>query len=310
MNQPKVCIITLNWNGLEDTMECLESLKKITYPNYEVIVVDNGSAGNDTQVLEEGFGDYMHLIKNDRNYGFYNGANIGIRYALKHANPDYLLLLDNDTVVDPEFLTEMVQVAEADPAIGIAGAKIYYYDEPDRLQYLGGKIDPWGVAAGPLWPIIKERILGRKEFDRGQHDSIKEVEHMALWCALFNRKILESIGFFDESHSSDHSEIGYFDRARKAGYKSVYVPRAKVWHKYHTEKKVDGIPQYTSLRSRFRFMRQHSTRWQYRYFLIYFFGLYFWLATAYYLIWLRRPRMLLGFYKGIRDGLFRSQGGH
>ena len=75
MNQPKVSIITLNWNGLEDTIECLESLKKITYPSYEVIVVDNGSEGNDVQVLEEKFGDYIHLIKNDRNYGGPGGHN-------------------------------------------------------------------------------------------------------------------------------------------------------------------------------------------------------------------------------------------
>jgi len=100
MNQPKVCIITLNWNGLEDTIECLESLKKITYTNYEVIVVDNGSEGNDPQVLEERFGDYIHLIKNDRNYGFYGGANIGIRYALKNSYPDYLLLHEGIAVVD------------------------------------------------------------------------------------------------------------------------------------------------------------------------------------------------------------------
>ncbi|GAG89310.1 unnamed protein product, partial [marine sediment metagenome] len=113
MNQPKVSIITLNWDGLEYTIECLASLKKITYPNYEVIVVDNGSKGNDAQVLEEKFGDYIHIIKNDMNYGSRGGVNIGMRYFLNNSNSDYLLLLDNDTVVDPEFLTEMVKVAEA-----------------------------------------------------------------------------------------------------------------------------------------------------------------------------------------------------
>src|SRR4030065_2361956 len=90
MNQPKVSIITLNWNGLEDTTECLESLKKIAYTNYEVIVVDNGSEGNDAQVLEERCGDYIHLIKNDRNYGAGGGINIGMRYVLDNSNADYL----------------------------------------------------------------------------------------------------------------------------------------------------------------------------------------------------------------------------
>ncbi len=308
MNQPKVCIITLNWNGLEDTIECLESLKKITYPNYEVIVVDNGSEGNDTQVLEEKFGDYIHLIKNDRNYGFYGGANIGMRYALNNSYPDYLLLLDNDTVVDPEFLTEMVKVAEADPAIGMAGAKIYYYDEPDRLHYHGGKIDLWGMVVNPLI-IIRETILVRKEFDRGQHDSIEEVENMCLWCALIKRESLESIGLFDERHLNGYGIVDYCIRAREAGIKTVYIPKAKVWHKYRSLNRLHGSLQYYKLpdhsfRSRSRLMRQHATKWQYRCFLIYFFGVHFWLATAYYLIWLRNPRMLLSFYKGVRDGLF------
>ena len=308
MNQPKVCIITLNWNGLEDTIECLESLKKITYPNYEVIVVDNGSEGNDTQVLEERFGDYIHLIKNDRNYSYYGGANIGMRYALNNSNPGYLLLLDNDTVVDPEFLTEMVKVAEPDPLIFIAGAKIYYYDKPDRLQYLGGKLGLWGCVVNPLLTTAK-RTFGREEFDRGQHDSIKEVEHMGFWCTLIRREGLESIGLFYGRPFNEYeyyADVDYFIRAREAGFKIVYIPKAKVWHKYRTENRLDGSHQYGALRSRFRLMRQHATRWQYRYFLIYFFGVYFWLATVYYLIWLRRPRMLLGFYKGIRDGLFHS----
>ena len=306
MNQPKVCIITLNWNGLEDTTECLESLKKITYTNYEVIVVDNGSEGNDAQVLEERFGDYIHLIKNDRNYGAAGGYNIGMRYVLNNSNADYLLLLDNDTVVDPEFLTEMVKVAGANPAIGMAGAKIYYYDEPDRLQYLGGKIDLWGGVVSP-WGIIRERILGRKEIDRGQHDSIKEVEQITFWCALIRRKSLESMGlFFDERYFWAWGNIDYFIRARKAGCKTVYIPKAKVWHKYRAASRIDGSLQYHSPRTLFLLMKQHASRWQYRCFLIYFLGVHFWLATAYYLIWLRQPRLLLSLYKGVRDGLFSS----
>ncbi|MBA7682792.1 Galactofuranosyltransferase GlfT2 [subsurface metagenome] len=308
MDWPKVAIITLNWNGLKDTVECLDSLKGITYPNYEVIVVDNGSEGNDAQVLEEKFGDYIHLIKNDRNYGFAGGANIGMRYALDNSNPDYLLLLDNDTVVDPEFLSEMVKVAEADPAIGMAGAKIYYYDEPDRLQYLGGEINLWKHITATTLGIIRERVLRRKEVDRGQHDSIKEVEQITFWCTLLKRRSLESIGLFDEKYFFDWEEIDYCFRAKEVGCKTVYIPQAKVWHKARSASKVDGFLQYHSLRNLFRIMRQHATRWQYGSFLIYFFGVHFWLATAYYLIWLHRPKVLLSFYKGVKDGLFSSGG--
>ena len=92
---PKVSIIILNWNGVEDTIECLESLKKIDYPSYEVIVVDNGSEGDDVQVLRDKFDDYICLIENGKNYGFGGGANIGMRYALNSSNPDYLMLLSH-----------------------------------------------------------------------------------------------------------------------------------------------------------------------------------------------------------------------
>ena len=304
MNQPRVSIITLNWNGLENTTECLESLKKITYPNYEVIVVDNGSEGNDAQVLEERFGDYIHLIKNDKNYGFAGGANIGMRYALNNSNPDYLLLLDNDTVVDPEFLTEMVKVAEAAPAIGIAGAMIYYYDQPERLQFVSGKTDFWRGDIIGMSGI--DRVLGKKEIDRGQYDSIKETEQIGFWSALIKRKVVESIGMLDEEYFFTWEVPDYCLRIWEAGYKIVYIPKAKVWHKWQTANNRDEFFQYYNLRNRFRFMKQHATRWQYRSFLIYFFGIHFWLATAYYLVWLRHPRMLLSFYKGVRDGLFHS----
>ena len=312
MSQPKVSIITLNWNGLEDTIECLESLKKINYTNYEVIVVDNGSEGNDAQVLEERFGDYIHLIKNDRNYGPAGGYNIAMRYFLDNSNSDYLVLLDNDTVVDPEFLTEMVKVVEADPAIGIASAMIYHYDEPDRLHLIGDKIDLWkmdtALTLGLIIGVIRRKILRRKDIYRGQYDSIKAVEHIAFWCALFKRRSVESIGLLTEDKEIYLFEsIDYFIRAREAGCKVVYVPRAKVWHKFRSTNRIDGFFQYHGCRGLFRAMQQCATPWEYRFFLIQFFAVHFWLATAYYLIWHRRPRVLLSFYKGVRDGLFNAK---
>ena len=150
--------------------------------------------------------------------------------------------------------------------------------------------------------------MGRKEIDRGQHDSIKEVEHIVFWCALLKRRAVESIGLFDERHFHGWEDLDYFIRAREADCKTVYIPKAKVWHKFRSTYKADGFLQYYAPRSLFQVMRQHATRWQYGSFLIYFFGVHFWLATAYYLIWLRRPRVLLNFYKGVKDGLFYSGG--
>jgi len=310
MNYPKVSIIILNWNGREDTIECLESLKKITYPNYEVIVVDNGSKGNDAQVLKERFGDYIHLIQNDKNYGFARGANIGMKYVLNNSAADYVLLLNNDTVVDPEFLTEMVRVAEADPAIGIVGAKIYYYDNPNQLQLVWGKIDLW---RGELFPILKlvkvvtEKIRG-VELDKGQYDHTIEADWVTGCCFLNKEQVLKSIGLLDEGYFCYGEEIDYCLRAKRAEYKIVYVPKAKVWHKgEQSSKQVSGFSRYFGERNRFRFMRKHATRWQYRSFLIYFFGFRFWLAAGYYLIHLHSLNVLAGFCRGVKDGLFNSE---
>ena len=159
---PKVCVIILNWNGLEDTIECLESLKKTTYPNYEVVVVDNGSKGNDAQVLEERFADRIHLVRNDRNYGYAGGNNIGIRYALTGSVPDYLLILNNDVVVAPDFLTEMVGAAAGDEQIGLVGPKTYVYGTSDRLELAWYEVD---MRKG------KATHVASREIDRGQYES-------------------------------------------------------------------------------------------------------------------------------------------
>ena len=309
MSWLKVSIIILNWNGLEDTIECLESLKKITYPNYDVIVVDNGSEGNDAQVLQEKFSDYIHLIQNDRNYGFAGGSNIAMRYALNNCAPDYILLLNNDTVVDPKFLSEMVMVAEGDPAVGIVGAKVYWYDRPDRLQFVWGKIDLWRARTIQTPKMVAERIRSI-EVDKGQYDQIRKADWVTGCCFVIKRSVLERIGLLDASYFSYWEDTDYCTRAKKGGYKIVYAPTAKVWHKGHqSAKKVSGLDRYYMVRNRFRFMKKHATSWQYRSFLIYFFGFYFWLATGYYLIYLRSPKLLANFYRAAKDGMCDSESG-
>jgi GT2 family glycosyltransferase len=247
---PKVSIIILNWNGLTDTIECLESLKKITYPNSEVVIVDNASRGNDVQVLQEKFGDYVHLIQNDRNYGFPEGCNIGMRYALTKG-ADYLLLLNNDTVVDPEFLTEMVKVAEADPSIGITGSKIYYYYEPNRIQAAGGKINWW---------LGYIDTYGRED-DTGQYDTIAERDYLYGTSFLIKKDVIEKISFMDPFFFFGVEEYDYCTRASRAGFKVVYVPGSKVWHKAGASSaKLPDHPETL------RLIRKSSGRGEYKYY--------------------------------------------
>ena len=313
MNHPKVSIIILNWNGLKETIECLESLKKITYPNYEVIVVDNGSKGNDAEVLEEKFGNYIHLIRNDRNYGYTGGNNIGIRYALNNSSPDYFLILNNDVVVAPDFLSQMIKVAQSDTSIGIVGPKTRLYNAPDRLQLVWLEVD-----------MRKGRTIcvGSGEVDEGQYDDVKEIDYIQGSCFLVKRQVFQNIGLFDESYFCYWDETDYCFRARKADYKIVYTPHAKIWHKksvrlkpwYKTLRRRDQVNTppylvYYMTRNNFKFMKKHATKGEYHSFLLYFFGYRFWFTTGVCLIYRRNVKELIAFYRGIRDGLLNSEAG-
>lgn len=224
---PKVCIIILNWNGIQDTIECLESIKKITYSNYMVIVVDNASTGNDIHILKEKFNNYIQIIENDKNYGFSEGNNIGMRYVLdNNLNPEYFLLLNNDTIVAPDFLTDLVKVAESDTKIGIVGPEIYYYNFNERKNVVwsaGGKVSWWRE---PFYYHI-----GQNYDDSPKYNVQKEMGFVSGAAMLIKRHVAEKVSFLNPKYFFGYEEIEICLKAWKAGYKVIYVPQAKVWHK-------------------------------------------------------------------------------
>jgi len=128
---PLVFIIVLNWNGKDDTLECLGSLQQLDYPNFETVVVDNGSTDGSEDVIRSAFPS-VNFIQTGRNLGYAGGNNVGIKHALSHG-ADYVWLLNNDTTVDPNALTALVETAQADPKIAVVGSKIFYYDQPDVI---------------------------------------------------------------------------------------------------------------------------------------------------------------------------------
>jgi len=218
MDQPKVSIIILNWNGLEDTIECLESLKKVTYPNYEIIVVDNGSEGDDVKVLRERYRDCIHIIQNEKNYGFARGNNVGIRYALDKG-VDYVLLLNNDTVVAPDFLDEMVRVAQSDERIGIVCPKMYRYSQPEKVCFDGG------ARIHLLWGTVTEGL--RPDDER----AVVDTEFAIGTAMLIRRKTLEQIGLLPEEYFFGMEDWDYSLNALRNKFRLVVARRATVWHK-------------------------------------------------------------------------------
>jgi GT2 family glycosyltransferase len=221
MHHPKVSIIILNWNGLYDTIECIESVEKIDYPYYELIVVDNASEGNDVAVLREKFGQLIHIIENDKNYGFAEGCNIGMRYAIS-GGTDYILLLNNDTTVAPDFLMEMTLVGESDERIGILGPKIYFYDAPNVIWEAGGKINWW---------LASIKVHSHGEMDNARHDKITIKDFVSGAAMLIKSKLLDTISLLDSSFFFGYEDYDFCIRARRSGFKIVYVPSARIWHK-------------------------------------------------------------------------------
>jgi GT2 family glycosyltransferase len=217
----KVSVIVLNWNGRQDTLECLESLSHIDYPNFDVIIVDNGSSDGSVGAIRERFREAI-ILETGKNIGFAAGNNVGIRYAMGE-NARYLLLLNNDTTVDPQILRKLVEAAERTIQEGIFGAKIYSYFEPEKIWYAGAR---W------VDEILHFEHIGQGTTDEGQdYSSFKETDY-ACGCALFvSADLLRNVGLLDEKFFLTFEEADLCWRARRKGFHSYYVPDAIVWHK-------------------------------------------------------------------------------
>jgi len=216
-----VCVILVNWNGWRDTLACLESCAELAYPHLEVIVVDNGSTDDSIARLREHFPG-LRLVETDANLGFAGGNNAGMRAALP-LGAAYLWLLNNDTRVDPAALTELVDVMRSDPSVGIAASKIYHQDRPGTLSYAGGYLSPvWGWASH----------RGVDELDEGRYDEVTDVD-FATGCSLLARaSAVASIGPLPEHYFLYWEDIDWSARARQAGWRVVYAPGSRVWHKH------------------------------------------------------------------------------
>jgi len=230
----KVFVNVLHYKGKQFTRQCLLSLEKIRTAGFslKVVVVDNNSPEPIADLKKEFSGNIF--IKNKENLGFAEGNNVGIRYALKHS-ADYVMLLNNDTIVDPQMIVQLIKVGESDKKIGILGPKIYFapgYEfhkeryKPNEqgkvIWYAGGIMD---------WKNVIGRHRGVDEVDRGQYNEIEETDFVSGCAMMVRRSVLENIGLFDEKYFLYYEDADFCQRAKQAGYKTVFVPQAKVWHK-------------------------------------------------------------------------------
>lgn len=247
---PLVFIIVLNWNGKDDTLECLRSLQKLDYPNFETVVVDNGSTDGSEEVIRSSFPS-VRVIQTGRNLGYAGGNNVGIRFALSHG-ADYVWLLNNDTTVDSKALTALVETAEADPAIAFVGSKIYFYDKPGVIWCAGGVID---LASGG-----HTDVFGMCQEDKGQFDKITDVGYVAGCSLLASRDAISAIGLLPEEYFLYFEETDWSVAAQRMGYRTVQAPASHVWHKYSDTGDYKERFVYYSFRNRIKIVGKYSSR--------------------------------------------------
>ena len=301
---PSVFTVLLNWNGWRDTLECVHSHQKLTYPNQSIVIVDNGSAGDDVGILRRELGDACRIIENGQNDGYCEGNNVGIRYALAEG-ADYVLVLNNDTVLDPGLLSHLVAAAEADPKVGVAAPCIYLYDDPETLAY-PRRTDRWplmlSVQLGVFFQFLKAK----------EPAGPAAVRLLDGCCFLVKRRVLETTGLFDADYffAGGSGDLGKL--AMDSGFEITAVPRAKVWAKvarsFGDRRQGALAYAYWGPRSEILFARKHLSRYQ-----LLLFGMLLPLRAA---VWLaaygrrvRSPAVLPPLARGMRDG-FRLRISH
>jgi len=288
---PNVSIIILNWNGWQDTLECLESLFQIKYDNYNVIIVDNNSEDNSISKIKEycegnlkiksqyvnydtsnkpielfefneekldeieeikipdlPINQKIILIELGMNYGFAGGNNFGIKFALKFLDPHYILLLNNDTVVDSQFLEILVKEAQ-NPNIGILGPNVYYYDDPERITYIGGNISCYtGKITHPYFNEIKQMF------------NVSEIDYISGCSLLIKKDVIEAFGLMDTNYFLYYEDTDWCLNAKKNGIKIVHVPEAEIWHKVSASINTSNTALYYGTRNLYLLIRKNCPK--------------------------------------------------
>ena len=249
-SRPKVAVLVLNWNAWEVTCDCLRSLARLEYENYDVAVIDNGSTDGSVQKFRQRFAD-LTILENGANLGFAAGNNIGVRYALEHG-AQYVLLLNNDTVVSPSFLSALVRVAESDNRVGILNPKIYYFDPPDRIWYAGGSFTPW-------FGFARHKGIRKRSCDL--HDSTREVTFITGCAFLIKAEVIRRIGLLDESFFMVCEDTDWSIRALRAGFRAMYVAEAEISHRESytiRNRKGKAFRDYYNIRNSLLLARKHA----------------------------------------------------
>ncbi len=243
---PLVYILVLNWNSYNDTLECINSLQEIKYPNFRIVIIDNGSVTNDINNIRKILSN-IELLKSKENLGFSGGNNLGIKYAMNEG-ADFVLLLNNDTIVEPDFLNYLIADVVTDKKIGMAVPKINYYSNHNIVWYAGGYTSEFRGSAF---------TIGQGQ-QSNRHASNKFVSFATGCCMLIKREVIERVGYWDENYFLYMEDADYCKRAINSGFKILFASNSQIFHKVNaaTTKNDKNLPLYYMVRNRLYFSKK------------------------------------------------------
>jgi len=244
----QLSVILLNYNGARDTTDCIESLQGSSFKDFDVVVVDNASSHDSVELLKARWPDITFIV-NSRNMGFAGGNNFGIRHALKRGS-EFVLLLNNDTTIDPDALGTLVRTMEENTQAGIVGGKVYYFDRPNVIWFAGGHFNAHSGFGDHY---------GKFEEDHGQYDRVRECDFITGCCMLIRREVCEKIGLLDDSYFLYYEDVDFCSRARRAGFSVLYQPSAVIYHKISRATSWDSpVYIYFNLRNKLLYLHRNS----------------------------------------------------
>jgi GT2 family glycosyltransferase/protoporphyrinogen oxidase len=291
--EPKIYAVILTYNHYADTQECLQSLVETDFPDLEIVLVDNGSSDLTPDKVRQDFPG-VYVIENEQNLGVPAGYNVGFQYGLQNG-ADYILMLNNDTIVAPDMITKLLENAEADQQAGIVMPKVLYYGTDDQVWSSGGRYRRFPPA-----------ILFNDRRKKAVQEAVRLIEYAPSCGLLIHRRAFERAGLFDPGYFFFFDDWDFSERVRAHGLQIVFVRDAVMWHKESKTTKGSGseLYWYTLGAGIIRFYRRHGRPvW----FSLPVHVSYFILRDF---IWKRNWKYWPDFRRGMKDGLQRPLGNY
>lgn len=299
MGKKDLAIIIVNWNNYSDTADCLLSLRALAYMQFDIILVDNGSEDGSGQKLKKDF-DEVILLENASNEGFTGGNNIGMAYALKQGYA-YLMLLNNDTIVTPDFVQPLLNTFDEQVEVGAVQPKILLEAQRDIIWNAGSGFNLWG-----FYPFTR----GQGKRDSAIGNEVASVPWLTGCCFLIKSEVIREVGSLDDQFFAYYEDTDWSIRIRKAGYHLYYQPASKIYHKVgrsHRNRSGEGegtlspFAHYITVRNHIYVLRKHAkgiyviTGWLYQCVKL--------LAYLGYFLLRGRFKKMKATAKGVSDGL-------